>query len=258
MFNIRVNKKSFAWLAAGALLLATTMPALSAEDMDSDKWEFGAQIYLWGAGIGVTTSEGDDIDISFSDLMSNLDMALMTTLVARKDKWTLFADIIYLDVSGTKTHSTANIIGRPTKVKVEVGMEAWVVTTAGAYEVMQTETTRLDLVGGVRYFWLKMPLKFDIGDHISEKTSPSGHVWDGIVGMKGNTRLNEKWYLSYYLDVGTGDSDLTWQAAAGFNYKFKKLDAVFGYRYLAWDFDDNDAFDDINLSGPYAGVKFRF
>lgn len=257
MLSTRVNKKFFVWLAAGTLLLATTMPAVSAEDMDSDKWEFGAQIYLWGAGIGVTTQEGDDIDISFSDLMKNLDMALMTTLAARKDKWSLFADIIYLDVS-TDKKSTANIIGRPVKTKVDIGIEAWIVTTAGAYEVMQTETTRLDLLAGARYLWLKMPLKFKIGEHITRKASPSGDVWDGVIGMRGNTRLNEKWYLTYYLDVGTGNSDLTWQALAGFNYKFKKLDAVFGYRYLDWDFDDKSAFDELSVSGPYAGVKFWF
>lgn len=256
MLSAQVIKKLFAGIAAGSMLLATAMPA-AAEDMNSDKWEFGAEIYLWGAGIGTTTAEGDDIDISFSDLMKNLDMALMTTLVARKDKWTLFSDIIYLDVSASDK-STANIIGYPVKTKIDVGMEAWIVTTAGAYQVMQNENTRLDVLAGARYFWLKMPMKIKIGERSSIKASPSGDVWDGVVGIRGNTNLNDKWYLTYYLDVGTGDTDLTWQAVAGFNYRFDKLDAVFGYRYLDWDFDDDAAFQDINVSGPYAGVRFRF
>lgn len=256
MLSVQVIKNSVTGFAAGAMLLATAMPA-AAEEMNSDKWEFGAQIYLWGAGIGVTTAEGDDIDISFSDLIKNLDMALMTTLAARKDKWTLLSDIVYLDVSGSDK-STANIIGHPVKTKIDVGMESWIVTTAGAYEVMQTETTRLDVLGGARYFWLKMPLKIKIGDRFSRKASPSGDVWDGVVGMRGNTDLNEKLYLTYYMDVGTGETDLTWQAAGAVNYRFKKVDAVFGYRYLDWDFDSDAAFQDINVSGPYAGVKFRF
>ena len=256
MLSAQVIKKLFAGFAAGSMLLATAMPA-AAEEMNSDKWEFGAQIYLWGAGIGTTTAEGDDIDISFSDLMKNLDMALMTTLVARKDKWTLFSDIIYMDLSASDK-STANIIGYPVKTKIDVGMEAWIVTTAGAYQVMQNENTRLDVLAGARYFWLKMPMKIKIGERSSRKASPSGDVWDGVVGIRGNTNLNDKWYLTYYLDVGTGDTDLTWQAVAGFNYRFDKLDAVFGYRYLDWDFDDDTAFQDINVSGPYAGVRFRF
>jgi hypothetical protein len=35
---------------------------------------------------------------------------------------------------------------------------------------------------------------------------------------------------------------------------------VFGYRYLKWDFDDGDMlnFDELDLSGPFAGIKVRF
>ena len=56
---------------------------------------------------------------------------------------------------------------------------------------------------------------------------------------------------------GAADSDLTWQALAGVNYRFSKADAVFGYRYLAYDFDEGNVFDKLNLSSPFAGVKFR-
>ncbi|MEZ5592554.1 MAG: hypothetical protein R3F53_18370 [Gammaproteobacteria bacterium] len=60
------------------------------------------------------------------------------------------------------------------------------------------------------------------------------------------------------MDVGTGQSDLTWQAFAGVGYRFGKLDALMGYRYIDWDFDDNDVFDDLNLSGVFIGAKFWF
>lgn len=37
-------------------------------------------------------------------------------------------------------------------------------------------------------------------------------------------------------------------------------DAVFGYRYLDWEFEDDDplgdALNNLNLSGPYGEVKF--
>ena len=90
------------------------------------------------------------------------------------------------------------------------------------------------------------------------KVSDSGDVWDAIAGVKGQVNLTEKWYIPFYGDIGTGDSDLTWQAFAGIAYKFKKVDVVLAYRYLYWDFDNNDVFDDLNLSGPYAGIKFVF
>ncbi|MGB5571259.1 MAG: hypothetical protein WBM81_18360, partial [Sedimenticolaceae bacterium] len=61
----------------------------------------------------------------------------------------------------------------------------------------------------------------------------------------------------YHADIGAGDSDLTWQALAGLNYRFDKVDATFGYRYLKWELND-DTFDDLDISGPYAGVRFGF
>jgi hypothetical protein len=45
---------------------------------------------------------------------------------------------------------------------------------------------------------------------------------------------------------------------AGLNYRFSKVDAAFGYRYLKWEFDDDDTFDDLDISGPYAGIRFSF
>ena len=92
--------------------LANTLVAATEKDPTPGQWEWGAQINLWGAGIGGTTVGGDDVDISFNDLISNLDFAFMGTLAARRDKFTLFADLIYLDVSDGET-TTANLIGCP-------------------------------------------------------------------------------------------------------------------------------------------------
>ncbi len=36
----------------------------------------------------------------------------------------------------------------------------------------------------------------------------SGNLWDGIVGVKGTYDLNEKWFIPFYFDVGTGDKDM--------------------------------------------------
>lgn len=181
----------------------------------------------------------------------------MATLAAARDKWTLFADLIYLDVDDD-TKSTANIVGFPVRLKVDVELKGFVSTLGGAYSFLETDTTRLNLLAGARYLWLDAELELDIGSLIKGKVSDSGHVWDGIVGLRGKTNLNDKWYVTYAADVGTGDSELTWQALAAISYRFQKLDAVVGYRYLEWDFDDNEVFDDLDLSGPFAGAKFRF
>ena len=59
-------------------------------------------------------------------------------------------------------------------------------------------------------------------------------------------------------DAGAGDSDLVWMVLAGLNYRFEKADLAFGYRHMAWEFDDNDTFEDLDMSGPYLGLRVHF
>ena len=70
--------------------------------------------------------------------------------------------------------------------------------------------------------------------------------------------MNPTWFIPFHLDIGTGESDFTWQGFAGLGYRFKSLDVLVGYRYLYWDFEDNAALDDLDVSGPGAGVRFYF
>ena len=140
-------------------------------------------------------------------------------------------------------------------------MASWIVTLAGGYAAVKSEGAVLSVIFGARYLDLDAHLEFDING-LKEPFSGAGHVWDGIVGMRGRVDLSKRWYFSNYLDMGTGASDFTWQALPGFAYQFKLLDVAFGYRYLDWSFDENDpggeTFADLDVGGPYAGVKFKF
>ncbi len=76
---------------------------VQAQEADSeDRWKFKLAIYLWGAGVGGTTQRGDQIDVGFSDIASNLNGAFMGAFEARKSKWSLGADVIYLNVEADK------------------------------------------------------------------------------------------------------------------------------------------------------------
>ena len=142
----------------GALLLATLMTPVGAADSKSaDEWQFEADIYLWGASIDAKPVGGDNIHISFSDIIDDLDMAFMGGFGARKGKWSLYSDFIYLDIDDDQTGS-ARLIRRsiPTKFKVE--LEAWIVTLGAGYEVLKTDSVNMDLVAGARYLWLDIPI----------------------------------------------------------------------------------------------------
>jgi hypothetical protein len=117
----------------------------------------------------------------------------------------------------------------------------------------------VNVLAGARYFYLKGTLNVDPG---ALSASNSGSVWDGIVGMRGTYDLNERWYMPFHFDVGTGETDLTWQAFAGVGYKFNNFDLIAGYRYLDYNFDDSDTggglFNDLTLEGPIVSLKFNF
>lgn len=144
-------------------------------------------------------------------------------------------------------------------------LEAWVVTPMVAYEVLQTDNLDLNLVAGARYLWLEG--NYDIDARLlslGQKSSGSlsNHAWDGIVGTWGRYMLNEQWYMPFHFDVGTGESDLTWQAYVGVMYETGNWEIGGGYRYLTWDFDDGDAFggvfNSLTIKGPLFGAKYRF
>ncbi len=99
MPTLRVKRNPVACLAASLMLLASMISATAAADAGNDQWEYDASIYLWGAGIDATTQTGGDIDMSFSDILDDLNMTFMGGFGARKGKLSLLADVIYLDIS---------------------------------------------------------------------------------------------------------------------------------------------------------------
>jgi opacity protein-like surface antigen len=243
-----------------ALMLLTAGTATAAAAEPSDQWEIHLDIYLWGATIGGHTAANHPIDVSFGDLLSDLNFGFMTTLGAHKGKFSLLADIIYLDLSKEK-QASGKFLGEPIDGRAKLKLTGWVSTLGGGYTVSQTEQNTLDIILGARYLNLDLDLSFRLDDR-DRSFDLGATVWDGIVGLRGKTTLTEKWYLIYYGDVGTGDTELTWQTEVGFGYKFNKLDAYFGYRYLDWNFSDSDtggnALNDLNFHGPFAGVRFVF
>ena len=72
-----------------------------------DNWEYDLALYVWMPKMQGTSAGGTDFEISFSDILDNLDMTLMTTIGARKNKWSFMTDVIYLSLD----HSDNSNIG---------------------------------------------------------------------------------------------------------------------------------------------------
>ena len=74
-------------------------------------WTFAVAPYFWGAGlsgeIGSFGLPAAQIDADFGDVLNNLDFAAMAMAEARRDRFSIFGDLMYTKISvGSATPST--------------------------------------------------------------------------------------------------------------------------------------------------------
>jgi hypothetical protein len=270
MFSTRNNRKRWlaAYLGACSLLFATIAPVITMAG-GLGQWKYEATIYMWAAGMDANTETGGDIDISFNDILDDLDVAFMGSLGARNGKWSVVADTIYLDISqnegGSETIPIFGPVTTKTTVDTDIDMKASIITFGGGYNLSDDEKWTLDLIVGGRYTWVDVDSELDLkrtGDLLQTsrqaKVSDSENLWDGIVGIRGQFNLNDNWYVPYYADIGAGQSDRTWQVLAGIGYKFRWGDVLLAYRHLEYDFDSGFLLKDLSVSGPALGARFHF
>jgi len=222
----------------------------------ADSWKYGAGIYVWGASIEGEAANGAPIEMDFNDIVDNLDMTFMGTFFARKDKWTFGADVMYLKI-GNKPNTPLPGPGSATLTNVQ--LKNWIITPTVAYRVMESEKLDLDVVAGARYFKMEPYMEITpLAPLPPQSIDESGSVTDGIIGLRGEYDINEKWYMPFQFDVGGGDSDVTWQAFAAVGYKFENFDLIAGYRHMEWELESDAPLKDLSMSGPIIGALFKF
>jgi hypothetical protein len=264
--------------AAAALLPTSAMAQSPQPGWESGKWQFAATVYLYLPSLGgkmafPVETGGSSINVDADTLISNLKFAFMGTLDAHKGRWGAFTDVIYMDVGGSKSQTrdfSIGNIGVPagTTADLSLDLKGWIWTLAGEYRMVSDPAWTVDLLAGARLFDLKPTLGWSINGNLGPIGLPgrSGSkeidesVWDGIIGVKGRYAFgdNRKWFVPFYLDVGTGQSDLTWQGAAGLGYAFQWGEALAVWRYLDYNFKSGKAVEDMNFNGPMLGVTFRW
>ncbi len=225
---------------------------------NSEDWRFTLAPYLWMAGQKgtVATLPGTppaDIDLSFSDILKELDMALMGAGEARKGRFGLFGEIFFTRVSpGAKTPG-------PGFSGVSYDQDLWSLSGGGLFALSQDESHNLDAVVGVRRWDLDNSLKFKAGVLPGFKASKKETWNDVFIGLKGRKEINDRWFVNGwgYVAVG-GDSDSYWDLFGGVGYKFKSFSLDVGYRHQEVDFNKDGFIYDIKISGPIVGFVFDF
>lgn len=231
-------------------------PAAPVEETESG-WQFTFAPYFWMAGLSGDTAQFGlptvHIDSSFSDIWSNLDFAAMATVEARKDRFSVFGDLIYTKLSGD---GKARGVFTDT---VDVELETFAGLIGVGYTVFEDQNSHLDVVGGARIWSVNTTISFQ-GGPLDGISRDDRKTWvDGMVGVRGNYFFTPEIYLTGWGLVGAGGADIDWDVGLGLGYRFNDtISAIAGYRALGVNYDNDGFIFDVVQQGPILGLSIRF
>lgn len=251
--------KSKSLVLVAALVVVLVAPFAAAQS-SSNEWQFAVAPYLWAAGMDGTLTIGEmeqDIDYPFSDVISDLDFALMGHLDIRNESWVISSDLVFVDLGESEQ---VDPIEPGDPITVRAGMDMTLFELAGGYRVTPVFTV---LVGGR---WVNMKADISATGGLDDQHADASKSWlDPLVGVHAFAPLSDRWWIGLRADVGGFGvgSELTWQAYADIGFQVSELVAIiFGYHALDIDYESGNGLErsevDLMISGPQIGVAFRF
>ena len=268
MWNVTTLSRSAAVSAAVLIGLAAN-PAQAQSPAPDDGWQFEFTPYIFGSSLSGTTGIGRvtaDVDLSFGDIVENLDSGFMAMFEARKGPWGLLFDGVYFKLKDQKTSSWQGPGGIGTADgSLEATMTEQIYQFAVSYRTLDS-ASKLDLIGAARYTQLDTELDLAVTAPPvlpggTRSLSASESWWDPVIGIRVTVPFAEQWSFVGYADVGGfgAGSDVTYQATAGVNWQFSKTFAAkVGYRYFYQDYENDGFVWDMAAHGLYLGLGIGF
>jgi len=239
--------------------VASSAPVTPATDSG---WDFLLTVYAPLMGLegdlgvaGLTSS----VDVPFDDILEDLDGGFMTAFEARRHRWSVTGDLIWMKLSGSAQPTPNSYAG--------FKQEQVMASLALGYELFGSESTTFDLLGGAALTSLDVDLDATIAPPgpllpTVNRAGSGSETWiDPFVGLRVRHRLSDRWSLfatGVYGGFGVA-SDEYWQALAGIGYHFSdRTSLALAYRIISTDYQDGGFRYDVDTSGPNLGLVFRF
>lgn len=239
-------------------LLIFTMPFLLLGQVDDNdppsSWEFDIAPQLWLASLKGNIGYLDasiPVEARFRDLVDQLSFGAMLHAEARKGRWAIMTDLVYM-----KLEETGSVTRLDIPAEAEVKQLIW--ELGGAYSIWQFDDF-LDISGiaGMRVFSLDPRL--NVGDIIVVDEDVS--FIDPYFGVRFRTN-SERWVTSARFDfggLGIG-SEFSWKTNLFVGYKFSKLLTYYlGIQGYNVDYEGDNGFTyDMFTGGFMTGLNFHF
>jgi opacity protein-like surface antigen len=218
--------------------------------------------FFWAAGLNGTVGTRRnlptvDVDMQFRDIFRNLDFAAMAAGEYRNGRWGVLADLTYVAISLERDRDLT--LQAPGYTSAQLTSKTFTATATGFYRFYDGGSFTADLLAGGRVWSISTDLDLQLAG-ILPLSAGSTQTWiDPVAGLRVHADLGHGFGVSAYGDIGAGASRLTWQLRATVDYAFNEnWSASIGYRHLAVDYRRGGFVYDTSLSGPIAGVSYRF
>jgi hypothetical protein len=274
--------------AAAVMALGATSGAMAQDTGLRPGWSFEIAPYVWLPTVDATLRYNvpsnfggtADVKADAGDYFANLNGALALAGVVRYDRFSVMTDIMYVSATagGSRVDSVniADIRRDPISSTVNAGGDSTLKTTlwtlAGGYTVASGTWGNVDVLAGFRYLGIESTTNYNLAVTLdgprgnagptfggAGRLSATDNIWNGIVGVRGRINIAESgFFIPYYLDLGAGNSNFTWQTFAGIGYQTGWAGVQLGWRYMSYDQGGSSVVQDMTMSGAYLAVNFSF
>lgn len=233
--------------------LACTAMIVAAAPARSGGLEYSLTPYLWATGLDGSVGLGTiaaDLDVGFSDLLDDLEIAVPIHFEARGPVFSLIAEVNFVGLE-----QDLEALGGTSDIDMLM------------FEFLSGWQFRenFELIFGARYTDLDVELNFEESPTGGDRTRfDEGQDWvDPIVGIRYAGQLNRRgtWHSSFRVDVGGFGlgSDLVVNVRTILGVDLSHATTLwFGYHWLDTDYDDNGFLYDMLQQGPEIAVQFKF
>jgi hypothetical protein len=241
-------------VVAGAVAACLVLTSPASAQPGSDAWQVTVEPYLMGAAMSGTSGVRGieaEVDMSASDIFSNLEFGAMGIIGARKGNWGVGADLIYMSLGVTADRPAADLD---------------FIQSAFAFYGLRRLGNLAEATFGMRANGVDGSIAFKEQSVVPAGTTLEKSKWwfDPIVGLRLHSNSPGRFNAAVYGEIGGFGvgSDFAWQIFPVVSVRLAGSSSLeLGYRWLDVNYADDEGAEftwDMLSQGPVIGFKFQF
>ncbi len=238
---------------ASAQTQPAASPAPPTAGADDNKWHLTVAPYLWFPAVSGTVGalgHETSVHVSAGDVLSNFNFGIMGAVEARRNRWLVPVDFMWVRLKDTKG-IPENDIGL---TSITARLTESILTPKVGFRFADTERWKADALFGIRYWHFGESLTLN---PVGRQVSATQNWVDFNLGMRVAAVVTPKMSITVFGDEGAGGSRLDYQAGGFLGYRIKPTVALLlGWRYLYVDRQDRGTVINVHETGPVLGISW--